>query len=748
MDLSRMADAYTPFLKELNKQYLNKIFIKQVSLRLSNKGAISYIKQKFDTEKNILNEALGTSLTTLPQGSLSINADGTTEPPIFLQFSDEEDIWYTKHPIKIIKGKIQIDQETVSKQPSGIVISNPTTPLPKQTAPQYRGNSGASVSGANPPVQQAGPNSKYTLQSGQPVTAAEFNTARIQTAARTRQGSQATAEIYRKVLADPLPWEPNQWIELGEEVRMANGELILKDGNPLIEFWYINPTTKKSEYTLPEGGVIRDLAVSSSIGQELEKLRNRLSARETTAMQDATLTMATNINSAQTLEAAKAVAREGVQQSFIPKYSTHPQIKEAYEQLAKPVGAVVGEKYFKMKKMGVPVPAILIKVNADTELTSQEKTTIVTTLQAGGQRGGLPPAPGGLGAALAGKLSMGPGGPRSGGPGGSGPPGSGPGASPQATKLNEVGMEQLKDLVQQIKANPAYDTINTESPHELFICTNGSCSVKPKYKDSVLETVVAKAKGPTCAVSAPSAGTNKLIVDDFIAMKDIMDRASLIAFMKSTYAQDEKQFNIDIQLVFPDINGDEITKAVTQYEAKQKQTTPTAAPVQVNSPEERKRKAAEALAKAVSGRKESGNAVTPYEEYTEMEMSMLKQIDALNSKENADSIPKLTEQLATHKKSLQAAIQEGRIKGFHVKQLLTTEKQLKEQQAKLDTILKTPGFKEKVAFMKDKALLIITTPNGRKLTIDPKKRTVTGGTRGRRQYIKKHRRTHKQKYRR
>ena len=62
----------------------------------------------------------------------------------------------------------------------------------------YRGNSGALVSGANPPVQQAGPNSKYTLQSGQPVTAAEFNAARTQTVATTRQGSQATAEIYRR----------------------------------------------------------------------------------------------------------------------------------------------------------------------------------------------------------------------------------------------------------------------------------------------------------------------------------------------------------------------------------------------------------------------------------------------------------------------------------------------------------------------------------------------------------------------
>jgi hypothetical protein len=40
-------------------------------------------------------------------------------------------------------------------------------------------------------------------------------------------------------------------------------------------------------------------------------------------------------------------------------------------------------------------------------------------------------------------------------------------------------------------------------------------------------------------------------------MKGIMDRTSLIAFMKSTYKVD-KDFNVDIQKVFPNITTDEI----------------------------------------------------------------------------------------------------------------------------------------------------------------------------------------------
>ncbi len=700
---------YAPFLKELNKQYLNKIY------SVSNLGTTAYIKQQLNANQDTLERTGDRQHYTTPTGSLIINGNGTTTPPVFLQFSDQEDIWYTKNPIKIINGKIQINQETVSDKPNGTVISNPAMPLPSSKETQ----------------------SPYTLNSGAPVSVANVKAARTQTAETTRQGSQATTEIYRRVLADPLPWEPNQWIELGEEVRMANGELILKDGKPIIEFWYINPTTKKSEYILPQGGVIRDLAVSSSIGQELEKLRNQYSARETSAIQDATLTVALNVDKTTTLEQAKAVAKEGVQQSFIPKYSTHPEIKEAYEQLAKsavaksavaksagnlaPSASSPDNKYLKMKKMGIPPPAIIIKIKSDATLSEPERTELLALMQQGGQRGGLPPGPaglGGLGALFAARSS------------GSGPPGPPrpPSTPSQATtKLNEAGMQQLKDLVEKIKTTPAYDIIVPANPHPLFICSDGTCSVDPKYKDSVLEAVVAKTQKPTPA-PAPAAST-KLTIDDFIQMKGIMDRTSLIAFMKSTYKVD-KDFNVDIQKVFPNITTDEITTAISEYGARQKKVKN--APAKTDSPENQKLKAAKALANAVSKRKESGNAVTPYEEYTETEITILKQIDALNSKENADSIPKLTEEIATHKKSLAAAISEGRVKGFHVTQLFAKEKQLNEQKKRLKDLMETPGFNDKYEFIRNKKPLITTAPNGRKVIVDPKARTVTnikGGTR-------------------
>ena len=732
-----MSNAPEGFIYNFNQIFLLNfphIYLKQESLSGDNKGKISYIKQKLNAETQRLESAIPVKklneLPSLTGNILLINSStskrpdhGTTEPPIYLKTDDREGDYYSL--IRILSGKPGYSNPTYDvPQGKSIIISSDG----------YILNSPQGFIVQQGPVQQAGPNSPYTLQSGQPVTGAQFNAARaaVQTG---RKASKLTGEIFKKVLAQPLPWQPNEWIELGEELRMANGDLILKDGNTLIEFWYLNPTTKQSEYTLPQGGVLRDLAVSSSIGQELEKLRNRLSARETSAVQDATLTMATNISNTTTLEAAKAVAKQSVQQSFISKYSTHPQIKETYEQLAKPVGAVVGEKYFKMKKMGVPVPAIVAKVNADTELTPQDKTTILTTLQAGGQRGGAdpprPPGPGGPPRPpSAGGLPAGPPGLGAallrGPPSPPGPPGPpkppGPQSpSTQVTKLNEAGMEQLKDLVQRIKANAAYDIIDSANPHPLFVCTNGTCSVDPKYKDSVLQTVVAKTQTPTpAAVSAPAASA-KLSLDDFKQMKDIMDRASLIAFMKSTYKVD-KEFNIDIQEVFPDITGDEITRAVAQY-AEKKVVKPKA-PVAQPPPTKDKAPTAAQLKANEQKRKDAANVVRQFEHYTVKEESLLNDIEKIKL-----SIKELTSTLEGNKKALIQAADKGLVQARHVKAILDTQASIQNAKKDLTGKENTPGLKDKIAFMaavspqkmKTNSHIVETGTQGREILYGQKK---------------------------
>jgi len=718
--LSRMGDTLPLlFLTELGKKYRDRIY-----LTVKPGGAPpKYIKQEVRDGKLQKRLGLNTEVKILPPttDTLVINLDGSTTPPIFLQFSDTEDYWYTKQPITIQGGQLYFDQEVEYVKPVGVVLVNPTLPIPAAPAVQTA-----------PVVKNT-----YTTRNGEPVSATTVKGARNALFSQ-RTGSGATAEIFRQVLAQPLPWQPNEWIELGEEVRMANGEPILKDGKPFIEFWYINPITNESKYVLPEGNKIRDLAVSSSIGQELEKLRNTLSLRETAAVQDATLTMASRINSAKTLEDAKALAKEDVKQSYVPKYSTHPQIKEAYEQLARPSANTPRgnsdpalEKYVKMKKMGVPPPAIMLKVNADSGLTAEQKATILSRLQAGGQRGGLPPAPGGLGAALAGRLPL-----RSGPPG---PPGP---ASASPTKLNDAGMEQLKDLVETIKRTPAYDSIDPANVHPLFICTNGICSVDQKFKDSVLQTVVVKAQAPMCAVSAAGAtGTTKLTVKDFIEMKDIMDRPSLIAFMKSTYSQNEKQFNVDIQEVFSTVTADEIQAAVAQY-AERKVVKPKAQSTPVSTSESPKAKAlTPAQLKAnEQKRKEAANVVRPFEHYTVREETLLNDIE--NRKQ---SIKELETTLEGNKKALTEAAKKGLVQPRHVRAILDTQAQLKQSKKELNEKENTPGLKEKSAFMASVSPQILRTdsflvetgtkgreilwgekklPAGWKVTLDPVARTA------------------------
>ena len=685
-----MADVYYECLNDLINKQKYMIFKEQ-----QTNSKIQYQKQNLLENKKTLTPFLTNVFISLPPNYILIKGT-TTVPPIFIEFSDTKDTWYTTNPISLEEGYITLvgdgDQVTNDKPTVNGAIFLKKTMVPANAPANAPVNAPVNV-----PVQPK------------------------------RIISKEVTQIFKKVLADPLPWEPNQWIELGEEQRTRNGNIILKDGRPLIEFWYINPTTKQSVYVLPEGGVIRDLAVSSSLGHELENLRNRLSARETTATQNATLNMASIVNGATTLQAAQAAVNKGVKESFIAKYSTHPQIKEAYERLVTPSSTPAGtlnlaEKYLKMKKMGVPVTAVIQKVNIASDLNNDQKENIIAQLQVGGQRGGLPP-PMGLASLFATKTSGPPRPPSTPGP-------QPPSANSQATTLNEAGMGQLQDLVRQINNNAAYDVIDPTNPHELFICITGSCSVKPKYSESVLKVVTA---GVTSTVKPESESTSaKLTINDFIAMKSDMDRQTLIAFMKSTYPQNDKQFNIDVQTVFPDINTSDITEAVASYEAKQKQSKHTVVPVQVNSSEKLKKKAAEALAKAVSGRKESGNAVTPYEEYTEIEISILNQIDALQEKEKEGSIPTLTKLIDTHKKTLKTAGDEGRIREFHVKQLLAAKKHLQEQKTKLEGLMKTPGLNEKIDFMRNKKSFVTTASNGRKVRVDPKARTVTniiGGTR-------------------
>jgi hypothetical protein len=352
------------------------------------------------------------------------------------------------------------------------------------------------------------------------------------------------------------------------------------------------------------------------------------------------------------------------------RYSTHPQIKEDYS------------KVFTAPANSAPAnsaPANSAPANSAPANSAPKRPALgfLAGIKARGvQSGGLPPGPAGLGAALA----RGP--PR-------GPPGPGP-PSPQVTKLNDAGMAQLKDLVERIKANAAYDIIDSANPHPLFVCTNGTCSVDPKYKESVLQTVVAKTQTPSPAVSSAVSST-KLSVNDFIQMRDIMDRASLIAFMKSTYKVD-KDFNVDIQAVFSDITAPEIEAAVAQY-AEKKVVKPKAAPV-AQPPTKDKAPTAAQLKANEQKKREAANVVRPFEHYTVKEETLLNDIEKVKQ-----LIKELTSTLEGNKKALTEAAKKGLVQPRHVRAILDTQASIQNAETDLRGKENTPGLKDKIAFM-------------------------------------------------
>jgi uncharacterized protein YbdZ (MbtH family) len=254
-------------------------------------------------------------------------------------------------------------------------------------------------------------------------------------------------------------------------------------------------------------------------------------------------------------------------------------------------------------------------------------------------------------------------------------------------------MEQLKNLVEKIKADEKYDIIDPANPHPLFICTNTTCSVDPKYKESVLETVVAKTQEPVVAAEAAAPVSTTLTVAEFKQMVGIMDRASLIAFMKSTYSKNEKQFNIDIQEVLQDVTAEEIEKAVAVYAAKtaikSKIVTTTEAPVKKD-----KAPTAAQLKANEQRRAEAANVVRPFEHYTVKEETLLNDIEKVKL-----SIKELSSTLEGNIKALNVAAEKGFVNIRHIRAILDTQDKLKTAELDLNNKENTPGLKEKLAFM-------------------------------------------------
>ncbi len=363
--------------------------------------------------------------------------------------------------------------------------------------------------------------------------------------------NKETMDIVHKI--DPKNWDENEWVEIGEHVKDKAGNYlyspILKDenGNPLpaIEFWYFNPTRNVNEWKIPEGGRVRDYAISSSIAQELIKVKDQLlravseakisGVKESFENLQAKLPEGKSDISRNVLDDAITSAKEETNK---PKYSTQSEIKPYFDKLQSFKGNMdVDSIKRELKNPGGPPAAPAAgppAAPAATEATAAPAATAAT--EATG-----PPRPAGFLAAIASRGKKG--GFRKSSRGhfrkiqsggalsaeqqkqqetyckmlkmrvpspaimakmkaeGIGeeviqkfncPSSNVSSGTSSPSKLNDTGLEKLASLFIKIRNNSKEDIIDENNLYELFEKSGTLIKVKEIYKENVLQTVTNK----------------------------------------------------------------------------------------------------------------------------------------------------------------------------------------------------------------------------------------------------------------
>jgi len=281
-----------------------------------------YAGQITDTE--ILNT--GAEVSYDYNNNVLVNEDGSTVPAIFLKYSEQADVWYSKDPIKILPdqgGYVIVESETSWTEPD--LTEDVSLMCTVETC---------------------------DTRDTKPV-ARDF--------AADRKPSALTGAVYTSI--DTTGWAPNEYVELGEGLTSVDGRPILgKDGKQIIEVWYLNPTTNHSVYNLPPGAVVRDFAVTTVIGRQFQELKDQYNALILKGQAEAKKEVAAAVAAAPTLAAAVAVANTVA--SSGPKYSELPEIRAKFKELQSQRGGALKdpERWAKMKKSGVPEPGIRRKM--------------------------------------------------------------------------------------------------------------------------------------------------------------------------------------------------------------------------------------------------------------------------------------------------------------------------------------------------------------------------------------------------
>ena len=616
-----------------------------------------------------------------------VNEDGSTVPALFFKYSDSTDVWYSKDPIKILPGQDGYD----------IIVSETSWTEPDLTDESLL----------------------CTVEScdTKPVT-------RNFTA--DRKPSSLTEAVYNTI--DKTSWGPNEYVELGEGLTTADGRPILgRDGNQIIEVWYLNPTTNQSTYILPPGATVRDYAVTTEIGRQFQELKDSYNALILKGQAEARTSVAAAVAVAPNLAAAKAIASAAATSG--PKYSELPEIKGKFKELMGQKGGALKEleRWQKALKSGVPEPGVRRKMAEAGESQADIDNFFANT---------------------------------------SSTPTPTPSVEVSAIDLSDEGVAELMKLVTIIKADPTKDLIKTGDDYPLFEYSGTSCKVKEEFKKK--RSIGNKTATPAVTVN------DSLGLQDFKNMVEYLSRPLLIGNMYSNYVKAGKieSFGSDLLKIYPGITSAEslpiIQEQITRNEdeqilklyktTKNKDITPFFAEVteKINSEISKSHvmQLIESLNKVVSigvkpeaglsmieelkkrqeKRKSEGlttvtevlDRVTPYESYTEEEQKLLFQKDDLD-KRFTELEKLLTEKVADIKR-LEA---KNEVKDHHIKKL----SELIKEKNKVFTERKSkipPDLQNKVNFVRGISKTLTTTktldgstlPEGWKIVVSSEPRGI------------------------
>jgi len=645
------------------------------------KGERYYAGQITDTIHN-----LETDTTYDYNINVLVNEDGSTVPAMFFKYSDTTDVWYSKDPIKILPGQNGYD----------IIVSETSWTEPE-------------------------PTEDISLM----CTVETCDTRDTKPVATNRKPSNLTGSVYNTI--DKTNWGPNEYVELGEGLTSANGRPILgKDGNQIIEIWYLNPTTNQSTYILPPGATVRDYAVTTEIGRQFQELKDRYNALILKGQAEAKKEIAAAVAAAPNLAAAKAIASAAAISA--PKYSELPEIKSKFKELLSQKGGALKEldRWQKALKSGVPEPGVRRKMAEAGESQADIDNFFSSS--------GPSPSPS-------------------------------PSVEVSAIDLSDEGVAELKKLVTIIKSDPTKDLIQSSDNYPLFEYTGTSCKVKEEFKKK--RSIGNKTAAPAVTVN------DSLGLQDFMDMKPYLSKPLLISNMYTNYVKTGKLdlFGSDLVKIYPGITSAEtlpiIQEQITRNEDEQilklyktsnkditlffkEVTEKISAEISMSRVKQliesiKKIESTgvkpaagltliEELAKKQKMRKEQGltavteilDSVTPYESYTENEEKLLFQKDDLD-KRYAALEKSLTEKVA----DIQKLEVKKEVKDHHIKKLneIIKEKNkvFKERKSKIP-----PELQNKVDFVRGTSKTLTTTktldgsslPEGWKIVVSSEPRSV------------------------